>query len=348
LRIGLVGFGRIGRCLLRLLSSENIVSGGLVVDKFNSVSQAAYLYNFDSNYGPALNRATFTSEPSQSLEIAGEVYTYIDTTNITQDVLEGVLSSVDILVECSGVDSNVVLCRKLIEKGTVKCGIVTWIPNHSIDSIVVFGINHDETEYRGRLVSSHICDGNALSPLLKILDEEFGVIGGSVTTLHPWLSYQNLLDGPVACQSKPGAVYGSYSLGRASSQSLIPKSTTAVSSLSSIIPSINGKLLSHSYRTPTAAVTSADLSLILRERVTTNTVLETLERLSEENPHVTIESEDLVSCDFKGRPESVVIDKRWIAVGEGNLTKVVCWYDNEYGYACRVKDLLAYVIGELE
>jgi glyceraldehyde 3-phosphate dehydrogenase len=174
---------------------------------------------------------------------------------------------------------------------------------------------------------------------LKWLDDKYGIEGGALTTLHPWLSYQNLVDGPSISQSNPGIVWTDYALGRASVDSLIPKNTTAMSATEQVLPQLQGKILSFSYRIPTNIVASSDITLNLSKNVTEAELQEFLTTQCHNNPYVKINTESLVSLDYEQEEASAILDMQWVKV-KGKTVKVVLWYDNEWGYSARVLDLV--------
>jgi glyceraldehyde 3-phosphate dehydrogenase len=253
-------------------------------------------------------------------------------------------SAIDVVIDASGVRANVLSARRVIETGGAAKVVVTHSPSVGIDRYIVMGLNHaDYDPTADSVVSSSICDVNAISHVLAELDRAFGIEGGFVTTLHPWLSYQNLVDAPLASQSDPGHFWKDYSLGRASIGALIPKDTTAVTALAPVLPDVSHRLMGFSYRVPTNVVTSADLSLRLSRHVTTDEVRNALERLCERSPVVRANRQSLVSVDYLGDAASAIIDMQWVKAA-GGMAKVVLWYDNEWGYSARVADLAAYMI----
>ena len=200
---------------------------------------------------------------------------------------------------------------------------------------------------RHHVVSNTICDANAVAHVLKAVDEEFELARGMVTTLHPWLSFQNLVDGPVPWQARPGAYWSDFSLGRSSVNALIPKNTTVISALEPVLPHIPPRMSALSYRVPTQVVCSADLTLDVNTPTDRAGLLGFFEERFGDSPYVTIESESLVSTDFIGQSQSAAVDARWLNVVDGRLLKIVLWYDNEWGYSSRVVDLLVKMGKEL-
>ncbi|WP_136656240.1 hypothetical protein [Nitratireductor sp. XY-223] len=245
----------------------------------------------------------------------------------------------------SGVKSNVVASHELVARDDVRKVVVTHSPKNDIDMHVIMGINHKEyNPSADHVLSSSICDANAIAHPLKALNDAVGVIGGSVTTLHPWLNYQNLLDAPVASQRDPGHVWKDYSLGRTSVGSLIPKNTTAVEALKPVLGDLAERIGSFSYRTPNTVVASADLTLLLDRNLSQAELEDILNSAFDGSPFVALNWQSLISLDYQGQPWSAVIDMQWVKAIGGGLVKIVAWYDNEWGYASRALDVAVHSV----
>ena len=176
---------------------------------------------------------------------------------------------------------------------------------------------------------------------MKILLESFKIESGNITTLHPWLSYQNLLDGPLKSISDPKNMYSTYVLGRSSVNNIIPKTTSVVDVASKIFPIIKKKITSLSYRVPTDIVSCAELNITLKNKIKLNEVKKKLIDFENNQSSKLIKNFNfpLTSLDLKGSTYSSNIDHRWINVNSRQL-RIVTWYDNEMGYAARVADIL--------
>lgn len=307
-------------------------------DVADDVDNLLYLYNYDSHYGRANPRAE-RIESGNSCRIGRhevEVMRHADVANADWERL-----GVDLLVDASGVADNVTSCQKLVAQGAIRKAVITHSPNNDVDAYLIMGVNDDIYDPdRHHVVSNTICDANAVGHVLKALDERFGIARGMVTTLHPWLSFQNLVDGPVPWQAKPGAYWSDFSLGRSSVNALIPKNTTVISALKPVLPTIPDRVSALSYRVPTQVVCSADLTLDLQEETDTESLMRFLHERFDDSPYITIDRESLVSTDFVGQSQSASIDARWVNVIDGQMVKIVLWYDNEWGYSARVIDLL--------
>jgi glyceraldehyde 3-phosphate dehydrogenase len=333
LRIGINGFGRIGRALTRILLEQGKHRITHVNDLNADHANLAYLLKYDTTYGRLSQRIEGSIEGLQ----IGE-----SLVRVTHDPAIGNIdwsaSEVDVVVEATGTSSNEQAARRVAEHIPV---IVTNAAP-SADFTLVFGATEHRFDPKvHRLISTSICDAIAAAPVLKALDDTFGVEFGFITTLHPWLSYQNLMDGPARSQAYPGAVYSHYPLGRSSVGALIPKPTTVVSACERILPELAGRLKCMSYRVPTACVSSGDMTLHLERDASEQSVLEALKALESTRTNVVrVTDEPLISVDYLKDEHSCIIDTRWLMLNQRRQLKVVLWYDNEWGYASRVADAI--------
>jgi glyceraldehyde 3-phosphate dehydrogenase len=336
LRIGINGFGRIGRAITRILLQRKRHRLVHVNDLNTDNGNLAYLLKYDTTYGRLPADVTSGDDgitvDSQQIRVTH----YHDIAEV-----DWRKSGVDVVIEATGVVKNEQHARNLLPH--VGFVLVTHACP-SADFTIVFGASDDQFDpKKHKIVSTSICDAAAAAPVLKSLHRAFGLDYGFITTLHPWLSYQNLMDGPSRSQGYPGHTYSHYALGRASTSALIPKPTTVVAACERIVPEICGILKCMSYRVPTACVSSADLSLHLERNTTDEEVRQVFHALAASQSSrevIRITDEPLVSVDYLGDPHSCIIDTRWLMLNRGKQLKVVLWYDNEWGYSCRVADTL--------
>ncbi len=338
-RVAINGFGRIGRCVAKQFVEDDRFELVAINELADDVDNLVYLYNYDSHYGRATPPAERIGNES-TMKVDGQtvhIYSQEDVASVGWED-----HNVDILIDSSGVTDNVTGCRSLTDSGRVAKAIITHSPSSGVDRYVIMGVN-DESYDGGQdhVVSNTICDANAVAHALKALDDEYGIERGMVTTLHPWLSFQNLVDGPVPWQARPGAYWSDFSLGRSSVNALIPKNTTVVTALDPIMPQITAKMSAVSFRVPTQVVCAADLTIEVGRPTNVPEVKRFLENRFQHSPHVVLNTESLVSTDFVGQRHSAAIDARWIQVVDERLVKLILWYDNEWGYAARVIDLAA-------
>jgi glyceraldehyde 3-phosphate dehydrogenase len=335
-RVGINGFGRIGRCIARIIAGDHRFVLAAVNDLDPDPRNLAYLYNYDSTYGRAVQKLNVTDH---GFELDGDQFPLFGQRQI--DKVGWQAEAVDVVIDASGVAENVRLSHHLIETGGVKKVVVTHSPKEHIDHTFIVGVNDkDYDASRHHVVSSSICDANAIAHVLTHLDRELGIERCFATTLHPWLSYQNLVDAPLRSQSKPGHFWTDYSLGRASVGALIPKDTTAAAATIAVCPEFAGRLDAFSYRTPTHIVTSADLTFVSRRAASTSDLKAILRKLTDSSKYVRLNEESLVSVDYEQTDCSAVIDAQWARMAGDTFGKVVLWYDNEWGYSHRVLDLV--------
>lgn len=343
LNIGINGFGRIGRSIFRNLESKEFLNVVRINDVNPDIENIAYTINYDSTYGRS-ERTYITSgnklvHPETSFAAVVSHQSEIDKADWT---------GVDVLIDASGVSDNVERSKNI----SVVKKIVTTHCHPAVDFTMVLGANEREYDpVKHRHISSSICDATALAPVIKLLDEKFGVVNGFVTTMHPWLNYQNLSDASSASWAIPGQTYGHYELGRASVQNMIPKPTTALSATCQVLKNLStDKIGSFSYRTPHPIVGSADLTLNLNLSCTAQDVIQVFEEAQKvqnfEIFHCNFQP--LVSCDFIKHSASAIVDMRWTEIIDQQVLKLVLWYDNEYGYSARVVDQVLYIGGFID
>jgi glyceraldehyde 3-phosphate dehydrogenase len=335
LRVGINGFGRIGRAVARILLARRRHRIVHVNDLNPDVQNLAYLMKYDTTYGRLPDAVVADGD---AIAVGDQRFRVSHVADLAEVDWRG--SEVDVVIEATGVSKNEHQAAAVA--GRVPGGVLVTHTCPSADFTLVFGATEQQFEpARHKVVSTSICDAIAAAPVLKALLEAFGLESGFITTLHPWLSYQNLMDGPARSQAYPGATYSHYPLGRASVGALIPKPTTVVSACERIVPGVAGLLKCMSYRVPTACVSSADLSLQLERPATEEAVLEVFRALAASQHGrqvVRITDEPLISVDYLGDEHSCIIDTRWLMLNRGRQLKVVLWYDNEWGYASRVAD----------
>ena len=338
--VAINGFGRIGRCVARLCQDDPTLNLVAVNDVLADRENLAYLYNYDSTYGRAAAPAR-TSENANKLQIDGSDIDFFSDADISAVPWEA--TGADVVIDASGVTRNVAGCQTLTKRGSVANAVVTHVPANDIDRYLIMGINDTAFDpTTDSVVSSSICDANAIAHVLQVLDTHLGLVSGFVTPLHPWLSYQNLLDKPLSSQANPGHYWSDYSLGRASMGTLIPKKTTAISALGPVMPEIAERISAFSYRVPTAIVASADMTLKVAKSASRDEVAAILENFASNSPYVTTNHESLTAIDYVGTAWSATIDMQWTEVKD-DMIKVVLWYDNEWGYASRVLDVVRHI-----
>lgn len=337
-RVLINGFGRIGRTLARNNMKHDIFELAAINDVNPDNKNIAYLLKYDSTFGKLENDI---SSSETGIVVDGRTI----RVSHEKDIKNVDFSDIDIVIESSGVQTNIEQIEAMADSSPVERFIITNVSS-KVSQNVIFGVNEEVLLDRNKkILSSSICDTISLAPIYRVLKENYGIESGFLTTLHPWLSYQNLMDGPAKSWSQPGDVYSHYALGRSAVMNLIPKSTSAVIALSNVFPEAINKIASFSYRTPTSLVSSAVLSLVLEKNVTVDELIAKFkEEEAKQTCHVFYTTDEpLVSVDYVGMDYSVVIDTRWIKVMNGNHIEVVYWYDNECGYSSRILDIVKFI-----
>lgn len=338
LRVLINGLGRIGRAIVRINLEEDIFDLVAINDVNPDNQNMAYLLNYDCTYGRLSN--TVTSD-ANNIYIEGHQIRVSHEAEINDVDLTGI----DVVIDSSGIKKNIDQIEKMAASSTVKRFIVTNVDSKRAQNII-FGVNEYELDDPSKkIISSSICDVISLGPIYNLLSKVFDIESGFLVTLHPWLSYQNLLDGPAKSWSQPGDVYSHYALGRASTQNLIPKSTSAIRALSNVFPEAIDKIASFSYRTPTQIVSSAVLTLVLKQATSKEELLQLFKEEENKQKYNIIKTTDepLISIDYVKNSSSTILDTRWIQVKNGNHIELVYWYDNEWGYSSRIVDIVNYL-----
>lgn len=325
--IGINGFGRIGRLVLRVALSRKDIKVVAVNDPFISPEYAAYMFKYDSTH------RTYKGEVSSKgdkLIIDGAeitVYGEKDPVNIPWGA-----DGVDIVVDSTGVFKDLKGAQKHIDAGAKKVIITAPSPDAPM---FVIGVNDDK--YNGEaIISNASCTTNCLAPLAKVINDSFGIEEGLMTTVHSITATQKTVDGPS---------HKDWRGGRTASGNLIPSSTGAAKAVGKVIPELNGKLTGMSIRVPTTDVSVVDLTVKLVKPTTYEEICKVIKSASEGKlKGVLGYTEDaVVSTDFLSDPRSSIFDAKAGIMLSPKFVKLISWYDNEYGYSTRVVDLLEHV-----
>lgn len=343
-KVAVNGIGRIGRNVVRqILDCEDLVITH-INDLNPSKENLAYLLNFDSTYGRLVEKFYVVDD---CLYRGGEqisVSRFGDPRDIDWAMLD-----VDILIEATGVDAVQDVVGQLVKSNILAQAIVTH-SSKKVDRTIIFGVNENLYEpHVDRFVSSSICDANAVAPALSLISDNFGIQSGDVLTLHPWLGYQNVVDGPCRSFAYPGSFEENFSLGRASTESLIPKTTSCMGAVMDVLPDLPD-FSSMSFRVPTPIVSSAVLNITtISPPKSPCDVLDVFEEriANQTNDVFQVSADPLISKDFIGSQYSCILDSRWIDVDlKTGKIRLVLWYDNEYGYTSRVIDTIRMMCSE--
>ena len=348
IRVGINGFGRIGRAVFRHILARPDITVVAINDLGNNPVSLCYMLKYDSIHGTLPQRVEVQSHAAEEKDwTVSEMVVGDEVVKVfSEDRVEHVPWSelgVDLVIDATGNARNLMNAREVL-RGSVQRVVLTNSPDKHVDFTYVFDVNDGCYDpERHRVVAASICDAVGLAPVIRRLDERFGIRSGFVTTLHPWLGYQNLLDGKpssVEFKERPDIYEAStyQVMGRASVGAMIPKSTSAVAAIEKLLPSVKGKLCGMSFRVPTDVVGSALVTLSLRDRTTTEEVRAYL-RESVREPYFGYTEEPLISVDYKHCETSSVVDGKWVEVIDGDSMRFIAWYDNEWGYSARVVDV---------
>jgi glyceraldehyde 3-phosphate dehydrogenase len=339
IRVGINGFGRIGRNFFRaaLASGADIEFVGI-----NDLAKPEILAHF-LKYDTTLGRFPGTVEATEdSLVINGKAIKVVaerDPATLPWKELE-----VDVVVESTGLFTKAADARKHIEAGAKK--VIISAPATDEDITIVMGINDgDYDSAKHHVISNASCTTNCLAPLVKVLLDEFGIEKGLMTTVHAYTTEQQLLD-QIALTRK-----GTIDLrrARAAGQSIIPTSTGAARAISLVIPEVKGKLDGFALRVPVPVGSITDLTVTLSREVTRDEVNAAFKKAASEGPlkdYLTYTEDEIVSSDIVTDPSSCTFDSK-LTLAQGSQVKVVGWYDNEWGYSNRVVDLIKHVGAQL-
>jgi glyceraldehyde 3-phosphate dehydrogenase (phosphorylating) len=327
-KVGINGFGRIGRTVFRILSERDDVEVVAINDLFEN-EQLAYLLKYDTVMGIFSGEVTVDGDVMRvdGDEIA--MTAHRDPADIPWREL-----GVDVVIESTGVFRQRAPLEKHLAAGARKV-ILTVPPKEDIDAMIVMGVNDDQLRPEHRLVSNASCTTNCLAPIAKVIDEAFGLAEGLITTVHAYTNGQRLADVP----------HKDLRRSRAAAENIIPTTTGAARAVGVVLPQLAGKLDGCALRVPVPDGSIVDLVCRLDARPTRDEVNGAIRAAAEGSLRDIIEYSEvpLVSCDIVGNPHSAIFDAiSTIALGDG-WAKVVAWYDNEWGYSNRVVDLLGRV-----
>ena len=326
LKIGINGFGRIGRQVFRALHQSYRDRAEVVAinDLFDSETNF-HLLEYDSVYGRAHLDAKVNGQDVTVGDWNIHCFAERDPKQLTWGAYD-----VDIVVESTGIFRTAPQTAVHIENGARK--VIITAPAKEEDITIVMGVNHDQYDpAKHHIVSNASCTTNCLAPVALVLQRNFGIQIGNMVTIHAYTNDQRILD----------MAHKDLRRARAAACSIIPTSTGAAQAVAKVIPELKGKFSGYSLRVPTPTVSVVDFSGILEKPTDTQTLLATLKEASETYLKGILEYNDkpLVSMDFKGNPASSILESSYTSVQGGNMVKMVTWYDNEWGYSCRVCDL---------
>jgi len=330
-KIGINGFGRIGRLTLRSVNQYR--SGELEVVAINDLTDTktnAHLLKWDSTYGPYPGKVEATED---SIIVDGKKVKVLSERNPGDIPWKDY--GVDIVIESTGLFTDATKAAAHLQGGAKK--VLISAPARNEDITVVLGVNEDQyIPDKHNIISNASCTTNCIAPVVKVLHQSFGINKGLMTTIHAYTNDQRLLD----------MFHRDLRRARAAAMNIVPTTTGAARLVGTIIPELKGKVHGLAFRVPVATVSVVDFVADLDKEVTVEQVNQAFQAAAEGPLSGILEycQEELVSMDFKGNPASSIFDAPGTMVIADNMVKVLAWYDNEWGYSCRLADLAAYVV----
>lgn len=328
IKVGINGFGRIGRNVLRTALGDSEIDF-VAVNDLTDTKTLAHLLKYDSILG---NLEQETSAGEGTIRVGADEFKVFSEKDPAAIDWESV--GAQVVIESTGRFTNGEDARKHL-RGTVKKVIIS-APAKSEDITIVLGVNEDKYDPASHhIVSNASCTTNCLAPVAKVIHERFGIRLAQMTTIHSYTNDQQLLDLP----------HKDLRRARAAALSMIPTSTGAAKAIALVIPELKGKFDGISVRVPTPNVSLVDVVIEVERETTTEEVNAALRDAANGQLKniLAFSEEPLVSIDYRGNPNSSIVDADYTKVIGGKLVKVLAWYDNEWGYSCRVRDLIKYM-----
>ena len=330
-RVGINGFGRIGRNIMRAAMGHGDIDFVAVNDLTNAAT-LAHLLKYDSVLG---NLKADVKASGEGISVDGDDFKVLSMKDPAQLPWKDL--GVDVVFESTGIFASREGAAKHIAAGAKK--VIITAPAKGPDITVVLGVNDENYDpSKHQIISNASCTTNCLAPLAKVLHERFGIRKGWMTTIHSYTNDQNLLDLP----------HKDLRRARAAALSMIPTTTGAASAVGEVLPDLKGKLDGFAMRVPTPNVSVVDLNVVVDKKTTAEEVNNVLREAAAGRLKGILEysTDELVSIDFKGNPHSSIVDAAYTKVMDGDFLKVLSWYDNEWGYSSRCVDLLRKIVAK--
>jgi glyceraldehyde 3-phosphate dehydrogenase len=330
-RVGINGFGRIGRNIMRAaLGDKNI--DWVAVNDLTNAHTLAHLLKYDSVLG---NLKATVEAREDSIAVEGDEFKVLSVKDPAQLPWKDL--GVEVVFESTGLFTNRDAAAKHLAAGAKK--VVITAPAKGPDITIVLGVNDDKYDpAKHQIISNASCTTNCLAPLAKVIHQTFGIRKGWMTTIHSYTNDQNLLDLP----------HKDLRRARAAALSMIPTTTGAAVAVGEVLPELKGRLDGFAMRVPTPNVSVVDLNALVDKKTTAEEVNAALKAAAGGalKKYLGFSTEELVSIDFKGNPLSSIVDAPYTKVMDGDFVKVLSWYDNEWGYSNRCVDLLHLLVAK--
>jgi len=328
IKVAINGFGRIGRPFVRMAFGDPEIEIVAINARANAKT-LAHLLKYDSTHGRYHREVSYEED---GIIIDGKKINTYAISNLEE--LPWKELGVDIVIETTGQFNDATKSKGHLVAGAKK--VLLSAPGKNEDITVVYGVNHEKYDPANHhIISNASCTTNCLAPVAKVINDKFGIVKGLMTTVHAYTNDQKILD----------KSHKDLRRARSAACSIIPTTTGAAKAVALVLPELKGKLNGFALRVPTPNVSVVDLNVELEKNVTAEEVNAALKAASENELKGILGycDEPLVSTDFNGEEQSSVVDALSTMVIEGNMLKVVSWYDNEWGYTCRIFDLCKYV-----
>jgi len=328
IRVGINGFGRIGRNILRAALHDKELDF-VAVNDITDAKTLAHLFKYDSILG---NLEEDVKVEGDAIHVAGRKVKVLSVKDPAQ--LPWKALGVEYVIESTGLFTDAEKAKAHLAAGAKK--VIISAPAKNEDITIVLGVNQDKYDAaKHHVVSNASCTTNCLAPVAKVLNDAFGIVKGQMTTIHSYTNDQRILDLP----------HKDLRRARAATLSMIPTSTGAAKALHLVVPELKGKLDGVAIRVPTPNVSLVDLTVELGKTATAEEINAAFDKAANGTMKgiLAVERGELVSQDFRGNPHSSIVDAPLTKVVQGDIAKVFSWYDNEWGYSCRTRDLLKFM-----
>jgi len=329
IKVGINGFGRIGRNIFRTALNDSNLEF-VAVNDLTDPKTLAHLLKYDSILGNLRQNISASADSIRVDQRSLRVFAERDPAN-----LDWASVGAQLVIESTGHFTDAADAKKHL-RGPVKKVIIT-APAKNEDVTIVLGVNQNVYDpAKHHIISNASCTTNCLAPIAKVVHDQYNIISGTMTTIHSYTNDQVILDFP----------HKDLRRARAAGLSMIPTSTGAAKALHLVIPELKGKLDGFTMRVPTPNVSVVDLVTFVEKKTTAEEINAAMKRASDSGPmkgYLGVEEGELVSVDFRGDPRSSIVDTQMTRVVAGNCVKVISWYDNEWGYSCRVRDLINFI-----
>ena len=324
--VAINGFGRIGRSILRIIVENDFDINVVAINDLGNYENLAYLLKHDSVMGILDRKVSVSGDKLIVDDRTIQLTSIKDPAELPWKEMD-----VDVVVESTGIFRDSESLNKHLDAGAKKV-LLTVPPKDDIDATIVLGVNDGDLKPEDKIVSNASCTTNCLAPIAKVLDDNFGIISGLMTTVHAYTNDQALAE----------TTHSDFRRGRSATQNIIPTSTGAAKAVGMVLPELNGKLDGMAMRVPVPDGSVVDLVVELEKKVSIDDINKAVKNAADNELNGILEYSEvpLVSTDILNNPHSSIYDASSTQLLEGNHVKVVCWYDNEWGYSNRVVDLI--------